>query len=78
MVPFGVHGHIFLKGGREDPGNYRGITLLSVLRKVVCNILHNRLVQCLGALPEGHVGYMHNMYTLSEIVQGRLRKHTVE
>ena len=48
---------------------------------MVCNILHNRLVQCLdkkGALPEGHAGNMHNVYTLSEIVQGRLREHTVE
>ena len=49
-------GLIFKKSDREDPGNYTGITLLSVVGMVFCKILNNRLVQYLdkgGALHEG-------------------------
>ena len=65
------------KGDREDPGNYRGITLVG---KVFCKI---RLVQCLdkgGALHEGQAGFrvnrscMDNVYTSNKIVQGRFRE----
>ena len=75
--------NIFKKGDREYFGNYRGITLLIVVGKVFCKILNNRLVQCLdkeGALHEGQAGFrlnrgcMDNVYTLNEIVQGRLRE----
>ena len=76
---------IYLRKGtdREDPANYRGITLLRVVGKVFCKILNNRLVQCLdreGALHEGQAYFRinrscrDNVYTLNEIVQGRLRE----
>ena len=38
---------LFKKGNKEDPGNYRGITLLSVVGKVFCKVLNNWLVQCI-------------------------------
>ena len=74
--------NLFKKGDSEDPGNYRGITLLSVVGKVFCKVLNNRLVHCLdteGVLHEGQAGCrvnrscMDNVYTLNEIVQGRLK-----
>ena len=57
--------------------------MLSVVGKVFCKIHNNRLVQCLdkeGALREGQADFrinrscMDNVYTLNEIVQGRLRE----
>ena len=75
--------NLFKKGDKEDPGNYRGITLLSVVGKVFCKIINDRLVKHLEegqALHEGQAGFrkkrscIDNVYTLNEIVQGRLRE----
>ena len=75
-------GNKFKKGDKEGPDNYRGITLLSVVGKVFCKILNNRLVERLErerALREGQAGFrksrscMDDVY-LNEIVQGRLRE----
>ena len=76
--------NLFKKGDREDPSNYyRGITLSSVVGKVFCKILNNRLVQVLDKeriLHEGQAGFRvnrsctDNVYTLNELVQGRLRE----
>ena len=60
------------KGDKEDPGNYRGITLLSVVGK-----FFDRLVWHLesgGVLHESQVGFrakrscVDNIYVLSELV----------
>ena len=51
---------MFQKADKEDPGNYRGITLLSVVGKVFCKIVNDRLVRHLesgGVLHEGQAGF---------------------
>ena len=70
--------NLFKKGDKGDPGNYRGITLLSVVGKVFCMVLNNRLVQHFdkgGVLHEGQAGFrlrrscVDNIYTLNELVE---------
>ena len=72
-----------IKGDKEDPGNYRGITLLSVVGKVFCKILNDHLVQHLyksGKIHEGQAGFcagrccIDNIFTLNELMQGRLKE----
>ena len=56
----GIIVNLLKKGDKEEPGNYRGITLLSVVGKVFCKI---RLVERLdrgGILHEGQAGFRVN------------------
>ena len=53
--------NLFKMGDKEDPGNYRGITLLSAMGKVLCKVVNNRLVQyldCGGKLHLGKQGFV--------------------
>ena len=74
------HGLLFslcMKGDAEDPGKYRGITLLNVVGKLFCKILNDHIVIRLElerALHEGQAGFrccLDNIFTLNKITQGR-------
>ena len=45
-----VYCHLYQKSGQDltDPTNYRGITLMDVLSKVLCKILNERLFKVLN------------------------------
>ena len=52
--------NLFKKEDKENPGNYRGITLLSVVGKVFGKVINNRFVQyldCGGKLHEGQARF---------------------
>ena len=74
---------LFKKGDREDPGNYRGITLLNVVGKLYSRVINNRLLKHLELnhlLHEGQGGFrmgrscIDNIFSLSELIQGRIRE----
>lgn len=72
--------NLYKKGDKEDPGNYRGITLLHVVGNVFCKVLNNILVKHLGigqVLHEGQAGFWVKrscVDNINELVQGRLRE----
>ena len=54
---------LFKKGDQEDPGNYRGITLLNVVGKLFNKVLNYRLLQWLeehNKLSESQAGFRFN------------------
>ena len=76
----GVVVNLFKKGDKADPGNYRGITLLSTVGKTFCKILNDRMGTMLekeDKISEGQAGFRPNrscvdhVYTLGKIIQGR-------
>ena len=74
---------LFKKGDREDPGNYRGITLLNVVGKLFNKVFNYRLMQWLeehNKLSESQAGFrfchscVDNIFILNEVTQGRLQE----
>ena len=66
--------NLFKMGDEEDPGNYRGVTLLSVVGKVFRLVRH---LESGGVLHEGQTGFRANrrcVDNMSELVQGILRE----
>ena len=76
----GVVVNLFKKGDKADPGNYRGITLLSTVGKLFGKMIDNRMGDMLEGkqkISEGQAGFrpdrscVDHVYTLSKIIQGR-------
>ena len=74
---------LFKKGDREDPGNYRGITLLNVVGKLFNKVLNYRLLKWLeehNKLSESQDSFrfgrscVDNIFILNEVIQGRLQE----
>ena len=74
---------LFKKGDREDPGNYRGITLLNVVGKLYSRVINNRLLKHIelnNMLHEGQGGFrlrrscIDNIFSLNELIQGRIKE----
>ena len=58
------------KCDQDDPGNYRGITLLSTLGKLFTKVLHNRLnswAEIYNVYIEAQSGFRENMSTIDNI-----------
>ena len=66
-----IHAYLRKGTGRTLLYNYRDITLLSVVGKVCCKILSNRLVQSLdkGALHEGQARFKINSSCMDNVLK---------
>ena len=71
--------NLFKKGDKADPGNYKGITLLSTIGKTFCNILNDRMGTMMEKeenISEGQAGFRPNrscvdhVHTLGKMNQG--------
>ncbi|CAB1099598.1 unnamed protein product [Ectocarpus sp. CCAP 1310/34] len=78
----GVVVNLFKKGDKTDPGNCRGITLLTTVGKVFCKLLNDRIVGVLEkehSISEGQAGFrkkrgcVDHVFTVGRIIQGRKR-----
>ena len=76
----GVVVNLFKKGGKADPGNYRGMTLLTTAGKTFCKILNDRMGKLMEKeekISEGQAGFrpsrscVDRVYAVSKIIQGR-------
>ena len=74
---------IYKKGARDDPGNYRAISLLDIFGKIFTSILNVRLTfwaDALGKINEEQAGFRHgystfdNIFILQAIVQKYITK----
>ena len=62
---------IHKEGPLDDPANYRGLVIMNSLLKLLCNILHNRLVQYCEdnkILNKEQIGFCRNTRTSDHIL----------
>ena len=69
---------IFKGGDKDNPSDYRGISLNSTIGKVFCSILHDRLLTCCEEnkiLREEQAAFRKNYRTTDHIYLLRARPH---
>ena len=78
---------IYKSGSRNDPNNYRGITLLNIMYKIFSNIINECLItwtQTFHILDEAQAGFrkgysaIDNIFTLQSMVKKYLSKPGVD
>ena len=76
----GVVVNFFKNGDKADPGNYRGITVISTTGKTICKTLNNsirKMMEKEGNISEGQSGfrpnrsYVDHVYPIGKVIQGR-------
>ena len=79
----GVICPIHKKGNRDDPKNYRGITLLSTAYKLYAMVIGERMrseIEAKGILPDSQAGFrrgrgtMDNVYILNHLIEKEIQK----